>query len=90
MKARSVHSTDYQLLAKSLRQARLDHKLTQEDVAARLNKPRSFPHKVENGERELNIVELLDYCEALDEDFLMFVARFTMNVKQLRLAAEPL
>jgi transcriptional regulator with XRE-family HTH domain len=90
VRPRSVHLPEYQLLAKSLRQTRLDHKLTQEEVAARLEKPRSFPHKVENGERELNIVELMDYCAALDEDFLMFVARFAMSVKQLRLAGESI
>jgi transcriptional regulator with XRE-family HTH domain len=88
VRPRSVHSTEYQLLAKALRQTRLDHKLTQEEVAARLKKPRSFTHKVENGERELNIVELMDFCAALDEDFLMFVARFAMTVKQHRLNEE--
>lgn len=90
MRPRSVHSPEYQLLAQLLRQARLDHELTQEEVAAILNRPRSFPHKVENGERELNVIELMDYCEALNEDFLMFVARVAMRVKQLRLEqAEP-
>jgi transcriptional regulator with XRE-family HTH domain len=85
VRPRSVHSPEYQLLAQQLRQARLDHKLTQEEVAQRLERPRSFPHKVENGERELNVVELMDYCAVLEVDFLMFVARVTMLVKKLRL-----
>lgn len=73
------------MLASLLKEARKRRGLTQEQVAAKLNKPRSFPHKVENAERELNVIELMDYCEALGEDFLNFVVSFSVSVREFRL-----
>ena len=72
LEPRSVHSEEYKLLASMLRDARLAAGLTQREIAVRLNKPPSFAHKVERAERELNVVELMDYCAALDVDFLTF------------------
>ncbi len=67
-----------------LRQARQDAGLTQRDVAARLSKPASYPHKVETGERELNVIELMDYCSALGVDFVKFVRDVRTVVEELR------
>jgi transcriptional regulator with XRE-family HTH domain len=79
-----VHSDEYKLLAEHLRLARVRSGLTQREVAARLRKPPAFPHKVEHGERELNVVELLDYCEALGIDFVQFAAEIAQAVRELR------
>lgn len=51
------HDAYVQFLAK-IRQARLDAKLTQEQVARLLGKPQSFVSKVESGERRLDFIEL--------------------------------
>jgi hypothetical protein len=56
-----------------------DKKLTQVEVAAKLGKPRSFTFKVENAERELNALELVDYCEALGIDSLTSCGEFFMR-----------
>lgn len=71
-------------MAALLLQARHKAGLTQREVAARLRKPAAFPHKVEHGEREINIVELLDYCEALELDFTEFAAQVKRAVQDLR------
>ncbi len=59
------HSHRKSLLRKALREARLGADLRQIDVAAILSKPQSFVAKVENGERQLDFVETLEYCEAI-------------------------
>ncbi len=40
--------------------------LTQEDVAARLDKPQSFVAKYEGGERRLSAIEFIDVTRALN------------------------
>lgn len=67
-----------------LKQARLDAGLTQRTLAARLGRPHSFPNKVEAAERELNVIELLDYCTALGVDFVLFVSEVPAAVQVLR------
>lgn len=65
-------------------EARQKAGLTQREVAKRLNKPAAFPHKVEHAEREINIVELMDYCEALGLGFEQFAAEVGRAVRELR------
>lgn len=88
MNPRSVHSDEYRLLAALLRETRLKHKITQEELASRLGRPRSFTHKVENADREINVIELMDYCSALGEDFLQFTVKLAVEVNKLRLQKE--
>lgn len=84
VRPRSVHTAEYKLLATQLREARLKAGLTQRDVAARLHKPASYPHKVENAERELNLIEFMDYCEALKIDVNAFLLEFAPQMRRLR------
>lgn len=60
--------------SRSPRQARLqqlliDHRvlagLTQADLAERLKRPQSFVSKYENGERRLDVVELIEVAEKI-------------------------
>jgi transcriptional regulator with XRE-family HTH domain len=55
----------YELLRSELKNARLQAKLLQVDLAKRLKKPQSYISKVESGERNLDIVEFTAYCDAL-------------------------
>lgn len=75
-------------MAKLLLKARQGSGLTQRQVAARLHKPASYPHKVEHGEREINIVELVNYCEALQIDFAEFATEIALRLKELRRSQE--
>lgn len=56
----------YQALAKAL-QSRADALgLSVRDIAARLKKPRTTVHKTLCGDRRLDPIEFLDWCEALE------------------------
>ena len=56
----------YELLRSELKDARLQAKLHQVDLAKRLKKPQSYISKVESGERNLDVIEFISYCEALE------------------------
>jgi transcriptional regulator with XRE-family HTH domain len=58
----------YEYLRSELKKARLAGKLHQVDLAKRLKKPQSFISKVESGERNLDVIEFVSYCMALDLD----------------------
>jgi len=38
------------------------------DLAGKLGRPHSFIGKVEQGERRLDVIEYINYCEILDID----------------------
>ena len=56
------------LLRKLLKDARLDAGLTQVEVATKLKVPQSYIAKVEQGERKISFIEVLDLCKALGTD----------------------
>jgi transcriptional regulator with XRE-family HTH domain len=87
LRPRSIHSDEYKLLAQMLREARTAAGLTQREVASRLEKSPSYAHKVENAEREMNVVELMDYCTALDVPFVTFAKKLHAAVHQSRQVA---
>jgi transcriptional regulator with XRE-family HTH domain len=60
-----VSSPVHRSVIDALIQARKDAGLTQRDVAARLGKPPSFVGKVESVERNLSILEFLEWCHAV-------------------------
>lgn len=58
-----------------LRQLRKEAGLSQQELAAALDKPQSFVSKYESGERKLDILELREICQKLGIDTVKFVAR---------------
>jgi transcriptional regulator with XRE-family HTH domain len=58
----------YELLRDELKSARVQAKLLQIDLAKRLKKPQSYISKIESGERNLDLVEYINYCAALEID----------------------
>jgi len=72
----SVHRPEYHLMLALLRAARERAGLTQYDLAKKLGRSQSFVGKCEMGERRLDLVQLRDFCLALDVPFLEFVQRF--------------
>lgn len=55
----------YELLRSELKNARLQAKLLQADLAKRLKKPQSYISKIESGERSIDVIEYITYCIAL-------------------------
>lgn len=73
---RSIHDPRYQDLIKKLIELRESKKVTQVELARRLNKPQSYVSKVEILERRLDVVELIDWLNILHEDLLSFILIF--------------
>ncbi|MBU3639123.1 helix-turn-helix transcriptional regulator [Polynucleobacter sp. AP-RePozz3-80-G7] len=65
----------YELLRSELKNARLQAKMHQVDLAKNLKKPQSYISKVESGERNLDIIEFVSYCEALGLDASKWLRR---------------
>ena len=65
---KSVFTERYRALIALLVSAREKQGLTQRDLAARLNRVRSFVAKYEQCERRLDVIEFLDIAAALSLD----------------------
>ncbi|MGO2342112.1 helix-turn-helix domain-containing protein [Vibrio litoralis] len=63
---KSLNSPQNLKLIAWLKQQRSEQGLTMRDLAERLEVPHSFVGKVEQGERRLDVVEYIQYCEALN------------------------
>lgn len=62
---KSVFTEKYNLFRLLLIETRNSKKLTQAQVAKKLQKPQSFVSKYERGERRLDVVEFLEVAKAL-------------------------
>jgi transcriptional regulator with XRE-family HTH domain len=62
---RSIHSTPYVVLREHLASARIAAALTQEELAAKLERPQSYIAKYETGDRRLDVVEFLEVCASI-------------------------
>jgi predicted transcriptional regulator len=70
---KSIYLGPYDVLTEQLIAARKSAKMTQAEVAVKLQKPQSFVSKYENAERRLDVVEFLMVCRALDADAVNIV-----------------
>ncbi|MFW1909838.1 helix-turn-helix domain-containing protein [Acinetobacter ursingii] len=72
---RSIHDPRYQDLIKKIVELRELKKVTQVELARRLNKPQSYVSKIEILERRIDVIELIDWLKVLETeiaDFLTF------------------
>ena len=58
MTQKAVHSSEYKKIIERLKKARKNAKLSQIEVAKKLDKPQSYISKIEAGERRLDVLEL--------------------------------
>ncbi|WP_099064914.1 helix-turn-helix domain-containing protein [Serratia sp. BW106] len=79
----SVYSTEYQLVIKILRDARIEKGITQAKLAEALGRPQSFIAKVENGERKLDVVEFALIARLLGVDAGAVMERIGGRVEPL-------
>lgn len=68
----TVHDSRYTKLIEALRETRRKQNVTQTELAQKLGQPQSYIAKVEGLERRLDIVELLDWLDALNYDRQQF------------------
>ena len=62
---KSIHSREYRAFLKLLRGTRIQAKVTQTELAARIDEAQTFVSKCERGERRIDIIELRSICSAL-------------------------
>ncbi|MGP1066801.1 helix-turn-helix transcriptional regulator [Serratia plymuthica] len=62
---KSIHSPEMQALLNWLREIRENQGISMREMGERIGRPHSFVQKVEVGERRLDVVEFIWYCEAL-------------------------
>jgi len=61
----SIHDPRYTSLIEELVRIRKSQSVSQEELAERLKEPQSFVSKVETRERRIDLIELVDWCNAL-------------------------
>ena len=75
---KSIHTTRYRQFLELLRAERLKAGVTQAKLANRIGVTQSVVSKMETGERRLDVVEVLEICDALrisQRDFLSAVVK---------------
>lgn len=65
---KTIYSADYARLRQWLREKRKEKGLTMRETGERIGVIHSWIGKVELGERRLDVVEYVRYCEALEVD----------------------
>ena len=62
---KSIHSAQYALFLQRLKAARLERNISQVQLAECLDETQVFVSKCERGERRLDIIETMRWCQAL-------------------------
>lgn len=75
---RSIWHSDYQTLRQVLKQIRLEAGFTQTELALKLEKPQSFVAKYENGDRNLDFLEVMDICQLCGVSVESFIKRYQL------------
>ena len=70
---KSIHNEKYKTALSLIKKARIDAGITQIELAHRLNETQTFISKCERGERRLDIIELREFCIAIQLNFIDFV-----------------
>ena len=70
---KSIHDVRYTRLIRALKDARKVTGLSQAELAKRLGCSRPVVSCIENGQRRVDVVELVDICQALDLDICELV-----------------
>lgn len=65
---KTIYKAQYEQLIKILIDKRKQKQLTQTELALRLGKPQSYIAKIENKDRRLDVIELIELCEAMSTD----------------------
>lgn len=72
-KIKTIHSPEYAIFLKLLRQTRERQDVTQEQLAERWGVTQSFVSKCERGERRIDAIELRSFCRAMGVSLTGFV-----------------
>ena len=65
---KSIYTHEYQFMLEWLTKQRQLAGISQQQLAERLGKPQSYVSKFENGERRLDLIELIEICQAINSN----------------------
>jgi transcriptional regulator with XRE-family HTH domain len=85
---RTTKTDDHLTFRELLLATRKKNDVTQAEVAKRLGRPQSFVAKVENGERRLDVVELVSYARAIGAEPLAIMREIVEAVEKDTSAAD--
>jgi transcriptional regulator with XRE-family HTH domain len=80
---KSVFSEEYNRFRHLLIEVRKAAKLTQAEVAAKLELPQSYVSKYERGERRRDVIEFLQVAQVLEIDPLAFIEELLKYQKEI-------
>ena len=78
---KSIHSRRYKDFLRFLRTERERVGVTQQVLGERIGVPQSIISKMESGERRLDVIEVMEICEALEIDSKIFFSSFIDSVE---------
>jgi len=81
MKRTSIHSPRHEVLVAYLRELRVVRGLTQADVAVALNRPQTYVSDIEQKKRGLDLLQVLDFCQAFDLKFEDFAVELMKRIR---------
>ena len=70
---KSIHNEKYKTALSLIKAARVNAGITQLELASRLNETQTFISKCERGERRLDLIEMREFCIAIQLDFVDFI-----------------
>jgi transcriptional regulator with XRE-family HTH domain len=79
--SKSLFTRKHTQLRKLLTKARKDAKLTQTELAERINRRQAYISRIERGERRIDVVEFLELAHAIGINAAKFIATFERTVQ---------
>jgi transcriptional regulator with XRE-family HTH domain len=81
--AKTLHSRHNEVFLNKLRSLRESQRLRQSDLAMLLGTSQATVSNVERGERRLDLIELRDWLDALDVEFIEFLKVLDTELRSL-------
>lgn len=80
MNEKSKKTKEYRIFCKVLKSFRKEQRFNQVELAKKLNITQSYLSKIERGDRGIDIIELMEYCNAVGISLTEFSARLEYNI----------
>lgn len=77
---KSIHRPSYAKFLQLLAEERTSAACSQAELAERLKKQQSYVSKIETGERRLDLIEFVDWANALDADPVALLRRLLEQI----------
>lgn len=79
---KSIYTKESELLRNWLVKKRHEATLSQRQLASLLETYQSVVGNIETGERQINVIELVEYCEALNVDPLEIIEELKLSIRK--------